>query len=31
LRRAINDADTYFDIIRTVRSAGYALDNEKPR
>jgi two-component system phosphate regulon response regulator PhoB len=28
LRRAINDQGAYPDIIRTVRSAGYALDNE---
>jgi two-component system phosphate regulon response regulator PhoB len=31
LRRAINDQGHYPDIIRTVRSAGYALDNEEPR
>jgi two-component system phosphate regulon response regulator PhoB len=31
LRRAINDQGSYPDIIRTVRSAGYALDNEEPR
>jgi two-component system phosphate regulon response regulator PhoB len=28
LRRAINDQGAYPDIIRTVRSAGYALDND---
>jgi two-component system phosphate regulon response regulator PhoB len=28
LRRAINDEGAYPDIIRTIRSAGYALDND---
>lgn len=28
LRKAINDDDRYPDVIRTVRSAGYALDDE---
>ena len=31
LRRAINDQGTYPDIIRTVRSAGYALDKDGNR